>query len=1634
MNPDRKIIENSSRFKDASFYQNQRQQAVKAGLEKGILSRKQAHLAESIEEKKLPVSERFDELVDAMTEAFKARKPFLLQGETGSGKSILGPLAMQEAVRAYKVALDHMGEPFRVEIMQKLRAATNNVSKCLAAVSGLGYGPKYGVGQATADVKDNSLENDFRVATAGVLVRWMAEGVINENGGTALFLDEVHEGSVDYHIAFGIIKMMMDKGVYVPTVLASATLNKESLMNYFGLLESQYVKIEGRSYPLEIEYSKEPIKTEIKKEEINEKERKTFKVKAKDYIPKVVDVVLAKHLSKIEEGDDGDMMVFLPGVREIEEVESELKKKGIDNCDIYHFHSKVKDSVKDDIMTGENKEKGRRRIILCTNAAENGVTPNYVNTVIDSCVERAAVYNPSSGVYETLTRLISKDQADQRAGRAGRLGPGDVIRVISEDQFNELNQHPLSEIHNENLSTVILKLAKIGVSAREFPWFDPPSKKRIDEGIKELVELGALDENEKITEIGEMIYQLPFDARISRSVLESSKYNEVISVLLIGAFQRDQGLYNSYSFNDLQLENLYQRILNQRLSDEVNKDKNRVREIIFNPQFRFSNYIKPEHIYNDLIKEFPEYLNTITLDLIKKVLAEESFDNDKRNRLKSGLDSYRESNFKHGQTSDLLIQIDIYLEALKLGLAGEVDNENGFEYGGKELNNFCKKFNINKQTLKHIHARMRDYIKSYNDAVRFSEKTYQDNEEEKILPRLSISNTEELIGLLENMKTENVLKSILVSYPNRVFKYSSRGRYVSVFGSRDSSFYPHPASNIKNSDSKPFFIFSLESRGAAREGRGGSQEVFLCDNEVIDSKLLVETFPNLLERRQTSSQSEDVYDPEKEETLAPFYYSTKKHQDSIFSQKEPLEETEDLDKDKIKERHFTALAKHLSLMSSVPSVVFESWQKAEERWNKFFTKIGYKHNFFEQNKKTKTNQNLTTENRYEWIKNILIENNITSHKQEKEISEKLLLPEDYFVSDSDYQNLSEQFPESLDFGNFSCEVVYSYYGGITVRIPFDVLKDFNESVLKNYFNGYTSNVLLSSTDPEGYTYGGQNSLFELLSVIKNKRMSEEIRNFTENNKQIYGLMDVSESQISEHFKNGSIVLESEKLPGESVVFYPIVSVSDQVTFGYSQKPTDPDFNIEKLISEVAQMQEARKDFLKRQEEEKKRKELKENLKERYLAVLGFFESYDWRWYSSEKYWISQEEQETETQKIQKVKNTYENEAESLEELLVDAENYIKSLDSRLEHIEKLKSQIDEYLEKYMTLHPISGEYFDYRNRLDLGYDEIQRINVDHYSNNVFPLREIQNERGEVLYRLAYYPDYNRGTVRLESYDQNRFNSTYCSFKDVKWDGGLFNEVKYVDYDLIIDEKEIEEKQKMQKKYRQEKERREFSVPSYYRFYKNAERLLPEKGQKNFREGQMLKGKFQTESVNGDNVYVRYETFGDRSYRFIIDKNSEYLPRYPYNYFFEVVALETKKDENGSNIIEARCVIRQPLPEDEPDSEAEKLFLKETGITGERFDYNEEDYNEEDGFESEEEKYKENPKEESLELVSLDVLLKELVEYEKKLTENENPFEELSIKLKLKEILERILEQNLPEQDKNKYLKKLEELSPSKKRR
>ncbi|GAA3937456.1 ATP-dependent RNA helicase HrpA [Litoribacillus peritrichatus] len=453
----------------------------------------------------LPVSQRINEIKAAIRD----HQVVVVAGETGSGKTTQIP----------KVCLElGYGRKARIAHTQPRRLAATSVSTRLAEELKSELGKEVGY---QVRFKDNSSET--------TLIKLMTDGVLlNEtrfdrffNQYDCIIIDEAHERSLNIDFLLGYIKNILPKRPDLKVIITSATIDVERFSKHFN--DAPVLEVSGRTYPVETLYRP-----------LNAEDEDSSDLDLFQAIASSVEELEQLERSGGAEGQNlsrnGDVLVFLPGEREIREAAKELRGRQFRDTEILPLYSRLSSSEQNKIFkpTGSG-----RRIVLATNVAETSLTVPGIRYVIDSGQVRVSRYSYRTKVQRLPIEAISQASANQRKGRCGRTAPGVCIRLFSEEDFIQRPEFTDPEIQRTNLATVILQMLDLRLGdIQSFPFVEPPDSRFVNDGYRLLEELGAV-EKKTLTHVGKQMARLPLDARIARIVIAGHELGSLAEVIIV---------------------------------------------------------------------------------------------------------------------------------------------------------------------------------------------------------------------------------------------------------------------------------------------------------------------------------------------------------------------------------------------------------------------------------------------------------------------------------------------------------------------------------------------------------------------------------------------------------------------------------------------------------------------------------------------------------------------------------------------------------------------------------------------------------------------------------------------------------------------------------------------------------------------------------------------------------------------------------------------------------------------------------------------------------------------------------------------------------------------------------------------
>ena len=427
-------------------------------------------------------------------EALRTHQVIVVVGETGSGKTTQLP----------KMALEIAGQRRgRVGCTQPRRIAAASVARRVAEELQCEVGSLVGY-QVRFD-NHTSEHTQLKFMTDGILLEEMQANPDLRQYHT-IILDEAHERSLNIDFLLGYLKLLLARRKDLRVIISSATLDAGEFATFFD--NAPIINVEGRTFPVEIHY----LPPQQEDEELSHS--------------------VCRAVQWLDEYDDrGDVLVFLPGEREIRDAADKLSGMNLRQTQILPLFARLGLAEQQRIFHPDNR---CRRIVLATNVAETSLTIPGIIYVIDSGLARISRYSAQRQVQRLQIEEISQASARQRAGRCGRICEGICIRLYSEENWEKRTPFTDPEIKRSSLAGVILRMKDLGLpDIGDFPLPDPPSSKLVTEGYRTLREIGALDKKRQLTSIGKKLAKLPIDPRLGRMILEAQHEQSLSEIMVI---------------------------------------------------------------------------------------------------------------------------------------------------------------------------------------------------------------------------------------------------------------------------------------------------------------------------------------------------------------------------------------------------------------------------------------------------------------------------------------------------------------------------------------------------------------------------------------------------------------------------------------------------------------------------------------------------------------------------------------------------------------------------------------------------------------------------------------------------------------------------------------------------------------------------------------------------------------------------------------------------------------------------------------------------------------------------------------------------------------------------------------------
>ena len=559
----------------------------------------------------------------------------IITGETGSGKTTQLPQYLLDNLylsNFYKdLPPNYIYQRPNIVITQPRRISAIQMAKRICYERNCTLGNE--IGYSIRFEEKSSANTKIKFVTDGILVKECLTD-IELSKYQICIIDEAHERSLYSDILFGLMKSLIKKrGNSFKLIIMSATLNIEKFKAYFNNCPNLH--IQGKIYPVEISYHPSLMEKRV----INS-----------------VQLSLRIHLHEPE----GHILCFLTGFEECEsacklafEKLNELSKKNkyVPPLIILPLYGAQNTDEQSKVF----EEYNCRKLIFCTNIAETSLTVNGIGYVIDCGYVKQKMYNSKTSMDSLILVPISRVQAKQRSGRAGRTRPGKCLRLYTENFYNtSMNENIIPEILRVNLNSTILTLKSMGINnIINFDFIDKPNKDSVQEGIKNLAYLQAIDSEGKITLLGKEMIKFPIDCCYSRALIASNFFNVLDEMEIIVSLVSSENLFINITKYDEEKRRIFEENRNNfmdKFSDHITL-LNTYKEIEFNnfdENFCKKNYIrfKTLKLCKNIKTQLDEYMHTIRLKECEKYFNIKSI-NKLRSKIENlkNLDDYLKINY-----------------------------------------------------------------------------------------------------------------------------------------------------------------------------------------------------------------------------------------------------------------------------------------------------------------------------------------------------------------------------------------------------------------------------------------------------------------------------------------------------------------------------------------------------------------------------------------------------------------------------------------------------------------------------------------------------------------------------------------------------------------------------------------------------------------------------------------------------------------------------------------------------------------------------------------------------------------------------------------------------------------------------
>lgn len=456
----------------------------------------------------LPIAREAEKIV----ELIRAHPVVVIAGETGSGKTTQLPKLCLAAGRGV-AGMIGCTQPRRIAA----RAVARRVAEELKTLVGGAVGFHVRFNDQVGD------DTRIKFMTDGILLaeiasdRWLS-------AYDTIIVDEAHERSLNIDFLLGYLKQLLRKRRDLKIIVTSATIDTERFSRHFD--DAPVIDVEGRTFPVEVRYRPLEGEGDGHADGRDSEESRRGERTVNDAIVAAIDEIT-------RQDPRGDVLMFLPGEREIRDAHQALERRKYRETEVTPLYARLSARDQDKVFNPGPK----RRLVLATNVAETSLTVPRIKYVVDPGYARIKRYSPRQKLDRLHIEPVSQASANQRKGRCGRISDGICYRLYAEADFESRSEFTDPEIRRSSLSGVILRMLSLGLGRIEdFPFLEPPDERAIADGWQQLGELGAVDKDRKLTAIGKQMSRLPVDVKLARMLVAAHGNASLREMTVIASF------------------------------------------------------------------------------------------------------------------------------------------------------------------------------------------------------------------------------------------------------------------------------------------------------------------------------------------------------------------------------------------------------------------------------------------------------------------------------------------------------------------------------------------------------------------------------------------------------------------------------------------------------------------------------------------------------------------------------------------------------------------------------------------------------------------------------------------------------------------------------------------------------------------------------------------------------------------------------------------------------------------------------------------------------------------------------------------------------------------------------------------